>query len=202
MKEIKPLFFLILVLSSFDKANDRIRLIFEEQKGMRSSFCMYSDGKFYESRPSGCVGQDFASGTWEKKNDTIVLIYQTDNVFDFEVLKSLDTSNKYQIVNIVDCYNQPVRLQYVCFDTICQNLYNPGILRIEKGKSILYSMPIFEGYKVKDESIYSNADTITYKWHCNREAIESINGGSLYINKESTKKKIILKNKRIVSLSD
>jgi hypothetical protein len=200
MKKVKLLLFMFLVLSSFDKANDRIRLIFEEEKSMRSSFCMYSDGKFYEARPSGCVGQDFASGRWENINDTITLIYQSDNLFDFEVLKSLDTTNKNQIVRILDCYNQPVRFQIVCFDTTCQNLYNPGILKIEKGKSLFYSAPIFDNNLENNESQFCNSDTITYKWHCNRESIESIDGGRLYINKESTRKKIILKNKKFISL--
>ncbi len=200
MKKASIFLLLFFALASFDKVNDKTRLIFEEEKSMRSSFCMYSDGKFYEARPSGCVEQDFASGSWKNLNDTVTLIYQSDNLFNFEVLKSIDTSSKYQIVKIVDCYNQPVRFQSICFDTTCQNLYNPGILKLEKGKSIFYSMPIFEDNKVTDESIYSNADTITYKWHCNRESIESISGGSLYISKESISKRIILKNKKFIIL--
>jgi hypothetical protein len=200
MKTATLLLILVLFLSSFYKPHDRIRLIFEEEKTMRSSFCMYSDGKFYEARASGCVGQEFASGYWENENDTITLVYRADNVFDFEILKSEDTANKYQIVKVIDCYNQPVRFQNVCFDTTCQNLYNPGILSIEKGKSIWYSAPIFEQTGKNSESIFCNADTITYKWNCNRESIESISGGTLFFNQESTKKKIKLRNKKIISL--
>ena len=202
MKKVNLLLFLFLVLSSFYKTNDGIRLIFEEEKSMRSSFCMYNDEKFYEARPSGCVGQDFASGNWKNINDTITLIYQTDNVFHFEVLKSLDTTNKYQIVRIIDYYNQPVRFQNVCFDTTCQNLYNPGILKLEKGKSIFYQSPFFDQNSKDNESIFCNADTITYKWHCNRESIESISGGTLFTNQEPAKKKIILKNKKFKRLPE
>jgi hypothetical protein len=201
MKNAKLIFLLVLVLSSFDKANDRIRLIFEEEKGMRSSFCMYSDGRFYETRPSGCVGQEFASGVWETKKDTVKLIYKTGKTFDFEVFNSLDTSSKLQIVRIIDCYNQPVRFQDVCFDTTCQNLFNPGLARIEKGKSILYFAPIFEQNGRNVESVISNADTITYKWLCNRESIESISGGTLYINQEQSEKRVYLRNKRVIQLS-
>jgi hypothetical protein len=200
MKKIYLILILFLALSSFYKGNDKIRLIFEEEIGMRSSFCMYSDGKFYETRPSGCVGQDFASGSWKNINDTVTLIYNTYNLFNFEVIKSSDTTSKYQIVRILDCYNQPVRFQNVCFDTTCQNLYNPAILRIEKEKSIFYSAPIFDNNKYSNESVLCNADTITFRWNCNRESIESIDGGSLYINKEPTRKKIILKNKKFITL--
>lgn len=199
MKKVNFLF-IFWVLSSFNNPLDRIRLIFEEEKSMRSSFCMYSDGKFFETRASGCVGQEFASGYWKNINDTITLVYRTDKVFDYEILKSVDTSNKYQIVKIIDCYNQPVRFQNVCFDTTCQNLYNAGILRIEKGKSILYFAPIFEDNLKNSESIFCSADTITYKWNCNRESIESINGGTLFYSKELEKKKVIVKNKQITIL--
>jgi hypothetical protein len=197
MKNVKSIFLLALVLSSFDHPSDGIRLIFEEQKSMRSSFCLYSDGRFYEARPSGCVGQDFASGFWERKKDTVKLIYTTERIFDFEVLKSPDTSSKFQIVRIIDRYNQPVRFQNVYFDITCLNLYNPGLAKVEKGASILYLAPAFEQTGRDAESIISNADTITYKWFCNRESIESIDGGTLYINQEPGEKKIILGNKSV-----
>jgi hypothetical protein len=201
MKNAKLKFSLLLVLSSFNKPKDGIRLIFEEQKSMRSSFCMYSDGRFYEARPSGCVGQEFASGYWENRKDTVRLIYKTENVYRFEILKTVDTASKFQIVRIIDCYNQPVRFQNVCFDTACQNLYNPGLAKIGKGKSILYLAPIFEQNGGNVESINSNADTVTFRWLCNRESIESISGGTLYINQEPGQKKVILKSKSVVPLS-
>lgn len=197
MKTAKSFLFLVLVLSAFNHPDGGTRLIFEAEKGMRSSFCLYSDGRFYEARPSGCVGQEFASGYWENIKDTVRLTYKAKNVFDFEVLESRDTSNKFQIVRIIDCYNQPVRFQNVYFDTASQNLYNPGLAKIEKGKSVLYLAPMFEGDTAGVVSTISNADTITYKWFCNRESIESINGGNLYFNGEMTEKKAIIRNKMV-----
>lgn len=197
MKVIFILLSIICVSASFDRIADSGRLVFEEEKSMRSSFCMYNDGKFYEARPSGCVGQEFAWGYYHYVNDTVNLIYQSLNVFDFDVIKSLDTLSIYQIVKIVDCYNQPVRFQSVWFDTTCTNLYNPGILRTEKGRAISYLASVFDE-QVNDGSFQiSNADTITYKWRCNRESIESINGGQLFINQKQTKRRIVLGNKRI-----
>ena len=202
MKKIHFLFLLFFMLTSFDKTQGDIRLVFEEEKSMRSSFCMYSDGQFYETRPSGCVEQEFSSGYWENKNDIITLTYKVAKVFNYDILKSFDTSNKYQIVKVVDCYNQPVRFQNIYFDTTYQNLYNPGILKIEKGKSIFYPAPIFNQDTSYGETVFTKADTIIYKWHCNRESIESINGGTLFTNQEAKKEKVILKSKNIILLSD
>jgi hypothetical protein len=199
--KVKSIFFVALVLSSFGNPDDGIRLVFEEQKSMRSSFCLYSDGRFYEARPSGCVEQEFSSGSWENNKDTIKLIYKTGKTFGFEVLYSADTSSKFQIVRIIDRYNQPVRFQNVYFDITCQNLYNPGLAKVEKGKSILYLAPIFDQGGRDAESITSNADTITYKWFCNRESIESISGGTFYTNQEPREKRIILRNKSVKPLN-
>lgn len=201
MRNAKFIFILVLALSSFNSPKDGIRLIFEKEKSMRASFCLYSDGRFYETRASGCVGQEFAFGFWEKNKDTVTLSYKTEKIFDFEVITSADTSSKFQIVRIIDRYNQPVRFQYVYFDTTCQNLYNPGLAKVEKGKSIFYLSPTFDQGSREVDLFSSNADTITYKWFCNRESIESINGGSLYINQEPHERKVILRNKRVIPLS-
>jgi hypothetical protein len=187
------------VLSSFYKNNDRIRLVFEEEKGIRSSFCMYNDGKFYEARPSGCVGQEFSWGYWEKSNDTVKLNYQHGKIFDFEVIQSKDSSAKYQFVRIIDCYNQPVRFQGIYVDTTWEMLYNPGIITIEKGKSLFYIAARFEDINTNVEPVFSNADTITYRWYCNRESIESISLGTLYYTyNEAVTKKALLRNKRVI----
>lgn len=200
MKTSKLLLPLVFVCLSFSKTDDRIRLIFEEQKTMRSSFCLYSDGKFYETRAAGCVEQLFSSGSWENTNDTITLTYQANNLFDFEILKSRDTASKYQIIRILDCYNQPVRFQHIYADITSHNLYNTGMLQIEKGKSLFYLGPVFGQKAEGSELIICSADTVTYKWHCNRESLESINGGRLFVNTEAMTKKVTLRNKRVIAV--
>ena len=196
-KEVLYLLSLILILPAFEKIHNTQRLVFEEQKGMRSSFCMYSDGKFYDAQASGCTGQVFAWGYWKNVNDTILLSYQTENIFTYDIIKSKDSLNKFQIVRIIDCYNQPVRFQNMYHDTICSNLYNPGILRIMKGNSIWYPAPAFDNSGNDLDLIISNADTITYQWRCNRECLESISGGQLFTNENENTERIILGNKRI-----
>jgi hypothetical protein len=187
-------FFSLVAFTEFEKKD---RLIFETEKGMRSSFCIYSDGKFYETQPSGCTGQEFLWGYWENKNDTIHLSYNNKNIFYFETIKSKGTLNKYQIFRIIDFYNQPVRFENICYDTVCTNLYNPGILKILKGNYVSYIGARFNDSLYNSESIQSNSDTITLKWNCNRESLESISGGQLYTNQYNKKEKIILGNKQI-----
>lgn len=162
---------------------------------------MYSDGRFFESRPSGCTGQDFSSGTWIKDNDIITLSYCTDNPFNFEVTESNDTASSHQVVRIVDCYDQPVRFQHLYIGTSSENLYNPGMIRVAKGEDIYYAMP-FENSLSSNKSVLSRADTLTFKWRCNRESIESINGGTLYISQEASSKKIRLRNRTFITLPE
>ena len=191
------LFLSLISLTAFTKLNNRERLIFESEKGMRSSFCIYSDGNFYETQASGCRGQEFSWGHWENKNDTIQLSYDTLNIFNFETLKSKDTFNKYQVIKIIDFYNQPVRFENICYDTVCVNLYNPGILKILKGSYISYWGARFNNISNNSEAFQSNYDTITFKWNCNRESLESISGGDLYTNQIEKRQKVILGNKRV-----
>jgi hypothetical protein len=195
----KIIFFILtlLTLMAFTDHDKKDRLIFETELGMRSSFCLYSDGKFYETQSSGCTGQEFSWGTWQSKNDTIHLIYDTKNIFNFEIIKSNDTLNKYQFVRIIDFYDQPVRFENICYDTTCTNLYNPGVLKISKGSYLSYIGATFNDTINNTETVISNADTITFKWNCNRESLESINGGQLFTNQSSKTEKIILGNKRI-----
>lgn len=197
MKSKTFLLLISLSLMGFSVMDIRYRLIFETEKGMRSSFCLYSDGKFYETQASGCTGQEFSWGYWENKNDTVHLIYDTKNIFNFETIKSKDTLDKYQFIRIIDVYNQPVRFENICYDTICTNLYNPGVLKISKGSYVSYLGATFNDSLHNSESIQSNSDTITFKWNCNRESLESISGGQLYTNQRSREEKIILGNKRI-----
>ena len=197
MKILSTLLFLFLAALTTNEVEEDVRLIFSEPTGMRSSFCIYNDGKFYETRPSGCIGQDFSWGYWNTLNDTVTLKYQTDNVFDYVIEQSKDSLKKYQYVRLIDCYNQPVRFQSVCYDTICANLYNPGILIVEKGKVISYLSPIFDSH-IKDENYaFTNADTVTIRWKCNRESIESINGGQLFVNRQPSTTRVILGNKKV-----
>ena len=191
------LFLLLLSLTAFTDFDKKDRLIFETEKGIRSSFCIYTDGKFYETQPSGCIGQEFSWGHWKNKNDTIILNYDNKNIFNFETIKSKNTTNKYQIVRIIDFYDQPVRFENICYDTICTNLYNPGILKILKGSYISYLGATFNDNSYNLESIQSNADTITFRWNCNRESLESISGGQLYTNQYNKQERVILGNKRI-----
>lgn len=186
----------ILLTSTINKNNGNIRLIFEEEKSLRSSFCMYSDGRFYETRAEGCVGQIFRWGYWQRSNDTVDLQYESKNLYYFDIIKSRDTSSSYQVVKIIDCYNQPVRFQYVDFDTSYANLYNPGILRVKKGKYIGYANIFENGYDPNQFQKF-NADTITYKWNCNRESIEAVSGGTLTPILVAETRKVIVSNKRV-----
>jgi hypothetical protein len=129
--------------------------------------------------------------------DIILLSYKTENIFFFDLLKSKDSLNEFQIIKIVDCYNQPVRFESIYYDTTRKNLYNPAILKIKKGSLIYYPTPIFSTENTDIDLVKSNADTLTYKWHCNRECLESINGGQLFLNQNERTEKIILSNKRI-----
>jgi|GEM_PF-5876831 len=192
----------IFFLSSFDsnQKNDDYRLVFEARKSMRSSFCIYSDGRFFDAQASGCVGQFFSWGYWKNINDTIQLEYSKEDIFKYDVLKSTDSQNAFQIVRIMDCYNQPVRFEVINHDSGYTKLYNTGFCKVKKGNSINYPAPMFDSKDFEFEYITCNSDTLTYKWRCNRECIESINGGRLYVNAEESKTKVILRNKRKVSL--
>lgn len=202
LRKLSYLLPLIFILPAFKKINNHERLLFEEKRGARSSFCMYSDGKFYDAQASGCTGQLFAWGYWKNINDTILLSYQTGNIFSYDIIKSTDSLNKFQIVKITDCYDRPVRFQYVCYDTTCTNLYNPGMLRILKGSYVSYSAPAFNDNGNYPDYVTSNADTITYKWRCNRECLESISGGELFTNQTENTEKVILGNKRVRRLNE
>jgi len=191
---IAPLVFGLLILAFVSKGP--YKLIFEQKKYSRSSFCLYSDGKFYHTHSSGCIGQSFSWGYWKVTNDTITLNYSNQDIFKYDIVKSTDSQSNFQIVRIIDCYNQPVRFQIINHDSGYNNLYNIGYLKLRKGNSINYPAPIFNDEQ-EWESIVSEADTITYQWQCNRESIESINGGRLYIETEQNIKKIKIHNKQV-----
>ena len=191
---------ILLITLAFNRVNNE-KLLFENEKSIRSSFCLYSDGRFYDAQASGCIGQSFAWGNWKNINDTMLLNYSKENIFYYDIQKSIDSLNHFQIVRILDRYNQPVRFQIINRDSGYTNLFNTGILKIKKGNSINYPAPTFDNKDFEYDYILSNADTITYKWHCNRECIESISGGHLDINNKEITEKVILKNKRIERLN-
>lgn len=187
-------------LAFTNKEDDK--LLFEEVKSMRASFCMYADGKFYQARSAGCTGQSFAWGYWKKVEDTLVLDFSTEDIFQYQIIKSADSMNKYQIIRIVDCYNQPVRFQFVNHDSGYNNLYNSGILKLKKGNTINYDSPVFDSNNAEMVYLTSNADTITYKWRCNRECLESVKGGDQFIDNRARVEKIVLRNKRVQRLDE
>ena len=189
---------LLTVASGFSTDHGSVRLVFEEERSMRSSFCLYSDGKFYDAQASGCVGQSFAWGYWKAEKDSVVLNYSATNIFQYTVLKSRDTKSLYQLVRVVDCYDQPVRFQYINYGTGYQCLNNPGILRIRKGIAINYPAPLFDPADTGMIYHTSYADTITYKWSCNRESIESIDLGRLSINDRQHVERVLLRNRRVL----
>jgi hypothetical protein len=196
-KGIPFLLLIVLVLSAFSKLHLSERLIFETEKSMRSSFCLYSDGKFYDAQAAGCTGQLFGWGYWKKIHDTVQLSYQSKNIFKYDIIESRDSVSEYQVIRIIDDYDQPVRFQLVYYDTTAVNLYNPAILTIKKGSDIYYPVGIFNDSSAYHGGLITNADTITYKWRCNRECLESIDGGDLAVNKEEYIEKAILGTKRI-----
>ena len=163
----------------------------------RSSFCLYSDGKFYGASQQGCVAQSFFWGYWLRAGDTVHLSYGTSNIFCFEVVESTGTKNAFQVVRVVDCYNQPVRFQHMRTDTGWTSLYNRGFLRISKGQSLVYATPDFEIKPGGWDKVKSSADTLTYKWRCNREVLESINGGTLYVDTVAGNGSVVLKGKEV-----
>jgi len=162
---------------------------------------LYSDGKFYDASPAGCVGQDFSWGTWTKSNDTFLLTYRKENIFNFELIKSKDSQNSFQVIKIVDCYNQPVRFQIINHNSGYTELFNTGIVKVKKNNSIGYPAPSIGDSDYDSGTILSNEDTITFKWHCNRECVESISGGRLYVNSDEYMKKVVLNNKRIIEIT-
>lgn len=178
------------------------KLVFESVKYMRSSFCMYSDGKFYDAHSSGCTEQNFAWGYWENIHDTIVLHYRAQNIFQYDVVRSPDTQSNFQVIRIIDCYDQPVRFQFINHANGYSNLYNTGILKIKKGSPVNYPAPEFGKGNPEIEYISCNADTLTYKWHCNRECLESVNGGYLFIDDNERMEKIVLQQKQVLRLTE
>jgi hypothetical protein len=189
----------VVCLAFTDRYNSN-KLIFEQERFSRSSFCLYNDGRFFEADGGGCVDQLFAWGYWKNVNDTIILNYSNNNIFNYEIIKSIDSQNQFQIVRVIDCYGQPVRFQFINHNTGYTNLYNTGIVQLKKNNSINYPAYYFSKKDEEYEYIASNADTITYQWRCNRECLESINGGRLHVNDEEKVKRIILKGKRKVEL--
>jgi hypothetical protein len=197
MKLILILTLVTCFFASGKNNGSSVRLVFEDEKSSRYSFCMYSDGKFYETRGSGCVGQDFSWGYWKKFHDTVRLQYQSSNIFDFDVIKSADSLDRYQIVSIVDCYDQPMRFQIICRDTTCLYPDSTGFVRVEKGRYISYLNHYFGDYLNNEGVQKTNSDTLIFKWRCNRESIESISGGDLFINNKRAAKRFVLRNKRM-----
>jgi hypothetical protein len=57
---------LILISLAFKDNPITEKLLFENEKSMRSSFCMYNDGKFYEALGAGCIEQEFSWGYWKR----------------------------------------------------------------------------------------------------------------------------------------
>jgi hypothetical protein len=171
------------------------KLVFESKTSMRESLCLYDDGKFYYSKPAGCIMQAFKWGTYVLNNDTAVLKFSPENIFNYDLIQSSDTTSEFQIVRILDCYNQPVRFQHISSDTGYSNLFNIGLIRLKKGNSINYYGEPFE--HISNEIIYvtSNSDTLTYKWRCNRECLESVSGGRLFADTNAGVQKILLRNK-------
>lgn len=185
---------------AFTNKGDQDKLLFEEVKSARSSFCMYADGKFYQAQSAGCTGQSFAWGYWKNVEDTLTLDFSTQDIFQYDILKSADSQSRYQIIRIVDCYNQPVRFQFVSHDSGYSNLYNTGMLKLKKGNTINYEAPVFDVTNAEVVYLTSNADTLTYKWRCNIECLESVNGGDQFINNRARVEKIVLRNKRVQRL--
>ena len=193
MKKITGLI-LWFVLSSFD---NKQKLLFFGNRYSRSSFCLYNDGKFYKTEGAGCTGQFFAWGSWTRNGDTLSLEYSAYNIFSYETLLSKDTNAKFQIVRIVDCYDQPLRFQHLYHNKGYSNLYNQGFIKLEKNNSINYPTPPFDNKEYNNEFISSNSDTITFRWKCNRESIESINGGELFTNDRSKTVKALITDRDV-----
>ncbi|MFM2385982.1 MAG: hypothetical protein RL660_739 [Bacteroidota bacterium] len=194
------LFMLFAFASSILPCGAQNRLIFEEQPSMRSSFCLFDDGKFYDAQASGCVGQLFSWGHWTEFNDTLTLRYSNVNVFKYSVIESEETNNSYQVIKVIDCYNQPVRQQYLKVDTSYLDLYNTGLYLLPKGRKIIYCSHGFGDDDLASFTNISNADTITFQWHCNRECIESISAGSLTLELQQRTERAIISKRRLTRL--
>lgn len=194
------LFLLFYFLTSFDFQDENPKMLIHANRFLRSSFCLFNDGKFYRTNGSGCVGQDFSWGTWTKDNDIYILTTESENIFNYKIVESKDTQSKFQTIQIIDCYNRPVRFQSIFYDTTFTELYNTGMIKLVKKFVISYNSDNIDNAIEPVNYIQSNSDTIKFKWNCNRESIESINGGRLYFDKERNTEKIRIENNRTIKI--
>jgi hypothetical protein len=202
MKLLIYLFILFIGFTSFIVHDKNAELIYHDNRYMRSSFCLYNDGKFYETKASGCTHQLFAWGNYTKKGDSIYLDYQPENIFTYDIVFSKDTSATFQIVQILDCYNKPVRFQHLNHKEDYSNLYNTGIIKLPKNNSYNYPIQSFDDKPYNESYFTNNADTISFRWRCNRESIESISDGSLIVNNRASFERAYIQGLKVEKMNN